>query len=79
MQDQEIYSKLSDVFEDVFDEPVTVTPSLTADDVDAWDSVQHVHLVLSIERAFRVKFSAGEAGEFKDVGQMVEAIKRKLG
>ncbi len=78
MQDNEIYGKLAEVFEDIFDEPVDIKPELTAGEVEGWDSVQHIRLVLSVEQAFGIRFSAAEVGEMKNVGEMVSAIKRKL-
>jgi len=78
MQQHEIYTKLSDVFEDVFDEEITLTPELSADDVDGWDSVTHIRLILAVEEAFGVKFAAAEVGEPDNVGELVALIERKL-
>ena len=78
MSDADIYAKLTDVFHDVFeDDDVEVTPKLTAQDVDGWDSLSHIRLVLSIEKAFKVKFSAAEVGKLQNVGEFVDLIKSK--
>ena len=78
MSDADIYAKLTDVFHDVFeDDGVEVTPKLTAEDVDGWDSLSHIRLVLSIEKAFKVKFSAAEVGKLQNVGEFVDLIKSK--
>jgi acyl carrier protein len=59
MEKAEVYSKLTGVFRDVFDEDdLAVTPQTTADDVDGWDSLSHIRLVLAVSKAFGVKFSA---------------------
>jgi acyl carrier protein len=74
----EIYSKLKDVFDDVFDdESVELGPDLTAKDVDGWDSLSHIRLILTVEKAFKVKFSTSEIGNLKNVGDMVTLIKER--
>jgi acyl carrier protein len=79
MTDNEIYERLTEIMQDIFDDPdVVATPDLTADDVEAWDSLSHIRLVLAIEKAFKVKFAASEVGEVKDVGEMVNLVKSKL-
>jgi acyl carrier protein len=78
MQQSEIYAKLTTVFEDIFDEEIALTPELSADDVEGWDSVTHIRLILAIEDEFGVKFAAAEIGEPENVGELVELIERKL-
>ncbi|MBV8071492.1 MAG: acyl carrier protein [Acidobacteriaceae bacterium] len=74
-----VYEKLTTVFRDVFDEDhIVLEPTTTADDVDGWDSLNHIRLVLAVSKAFGVKFSAAEVGELKDVGEFVELIRTKL-
>jgi acyl carrier protein len=74
----EIYSKLKDVFADVFDdESVELGPTLTAKDVDGWDSLSHIRLILTVEKTFKVKFSTSEIGNLKNVGDMVTLIKER--
>jgi acyl carrier protein len=76
MDEPQIYARLTEVFQDVFDEdPVTVTPELSAKDVEGWDSLRHIRLILTIEKAFQIKFSTSEIGKFKNVGDMVAIIK----
>jgi len=78
MQDAEIYSKLTDVFHDVFDDDaIEVTPELTAKEVDGWDSMTHIRLILSVERAFKVKFSTSEIGSLKKVGDLAALIRAR--
>ena len=74
----EIYSKLKDVFADVFDdESVELGPNLTAKDVDGWDNLSHIRLILTVEKTFKVKFSTSEIGNLKNVGDMVTLIKER--
>lgn len=78
MSDSAIYEQLTQVFQDVFDDDeLAITPDLTADDVEEWDSLSHIRLVLSVERAFKVKFSAAEVDKLKNVGDLVALIKAK--
>jgi len=73
-----IRSRLTTVFRDVFDDDALVVHSaMTADDVDGWDSLTHVRLMLSVERAFATRFTASEIGRLKTVGDLIELIARK--
>ena len=78
MNNSSIYSRLTDIFRDVFDDDeLVVTPELTAADVEEWDSLNHIRLVLSIEKSFGFKFSAAEVGSLKNVGEFVDLIESK--
>jgi acyl carrier protein len=78
MNSTEIYGKLTTIFRDVFDEDgLSLTPETTADDVDGWDSLTHIRLVLAVSKAFGVKFSASEIGNLKNVGEFVALIEKK--
>jgi acyl carrier protein len=78
MEKAQLYSKLTAIFREVFDEDeLNVTPQTTADDVDGWDSLSHIRLVLAISKAFGVKFSASEIGNLKNVGEFVSLIEKK--
>jgi len=74
------YSKLTAIMRDVFeDDDLQPRPDMTANDVDGWDSLSHLRLVMSIQKAFRVKFSAADIGGMKNVGDLVTLIQSKLG
>lgn len=78
MQQTEIYPRLTDIFRDVFDDPrLVISPQLTADDVDGWDSLYHIRLMLNVQEAFKIKFSALEIGQLKNVGDLASLIERK--
>jgi acyl carrier protein len=79
MTPDEIYLRLTQIFQDLFDDPeLVLSPTLTASDVDGWDSLNHVRLVLAVQKAFGVKFSALEIGELMNVGEFVDLIQAKL-
>ena len=76
MERKEIFEKLNEVFEDVLD--LDETPSLTnetsANEIEEWDSLSHVQLVVAVEKAFKVKFTSAEIIKWQNVGQMVDSI-----
>ena len=80
MEREVIYSKLNEIFEDVLD--LDETPSLsdetTADDIEEWDSLSFVQLVVAIQIEFNVKFLSAEIVGWKTVGDMVKSIESKL-
>ena len=77
MQLSDVYSKLQEVFDEVFLDKVVVTPELTAKDVPEWDSLLHVSLVLAIEQAFGIRFRVGEVEGAKNVGELAELIEKR--
>jgi len=78
MTQSEIIQRLQPVFDDIFLEPVAVTPELTADDVEEWTSILHVSLVLGVEDAFKIRFRVGEVEATKNVGDLANLISRRL-
>jgi acyl carrier protein len=78
MDERLIYTQLSTIFEDVFDEDsIEVTPELSAKDVDGWDSLTHIRLILTVEKRFKIKFSTSEIGNLENVGDLVSLIKAR--
>lgn len=78
MEDSDIYTRLRDVFHEVFDDDsIAVRPDLSAKDVDGWDSLSHVRLMLTVERTFGVKFSASDVGKLKNVEELVRLVQSK--
>ena len=79
MTRDEIYVKLNEVFQDVFDdEDISVNDSTTADDIEDWDSLEHINLIVAVERAFGIKFTMGETTSMKNVGAMVDIIASRV-
>ncbi|MBR1508695.1 MAG: acyl carrier protein [Eubacterium sp.] len=75
MTREEVYERLNEVFRDVFDdEDITVNDATTADDIEDWDSLEHINLVVAVEKEFGIKFNMGEVNSFKNVGEMVDII-----
>lgn len=73
-----IYDKLQGVFCDVFDvDSIQLKPDLTAADVDEWDSLSHIRLMVAIEEEFGISFTSNEISSFKNVGELVAAIENK--
>jgi acyl carrier protein len=80
MANTEIETKLTTIFRAVFDDPeLAVTPALTADDVDGWDSLTHLRLILTVEKAFNVKFTVTEIGALNNVGELESLLDARLG
>jgi acyl carrier protein len=78
MDEAQIYGRLTGVFHDVFDDDsIEVTPQLSAKDVDGWDSLMHIRLILTVEKAFKVKFSTSEIGKLENVGELVLLIQAR--
>lgn len=76
---EEILATLTAIFQDVLDDDeLVLTPATTAQDVENWDSLNHVRLMLTVERKFSVKFSAAEIGRLKNVGDLVALIESRL-
>lgn len=70
-----IYERLNKVFRKVFDdESITVKAKTTANDIEDWDSLEHINLIAAVEREFKVKFSMKQVSSMKNVGEMVEII-----
>lgn len=79
MTREEIFGKLNEVFRDVFeDEDITVNDQTTADDIEDWDSLEHINLINAIEQEFGIKFNMGQIVSMKNVGEMVSIIESKL-
>jgi acyl carrier protein len=79
METTAIYDKMTAILREVFDDDNLVArEDLTAKQVEGWDSLAHIRLVLSVEKAFKIKFSAAEIGKLKNVGEFVGLIKGKL-
>jgi acyl carrier protein len=73
-----ILAKLAEVFEDVMDtDGVVLTEATTGDDVEEWDSLSHVRLMVSVERAFGLRFTTAEISDFETLGDIVTAIAAK--
>lgn len=78
MVNDKVFADLTTVFRDVFDDDdLMLTPATTAADIEEWDSLNHIRLVLSVEKQFGLSFSAAEVGVLKNVGEFADLIRAK--
>jgi acyl carrier protein len=79
MEQAEIYSQLTTIFRNLFDEDsIVLTPETTAADIEGWDSFNHINLIVAIEVKFGIKFKTAELDELHNVGHLADMIQRKL-
>ena len=79
MTENEIRTKLNETFRDVFDDQtLEITPEMTAADVEEWDSLSHISLIVAVEKAFRVRFTTGEVQALANVGDFLALIGSKV-
>ena len=78
MEKSEIESRLTPIFRDVFnDDALVVTEGMTAAEVPTWDSLSNINMIIAVEKAFGAKFSIKDVRNLKNVGELLELIKRK--
>lgn len=76
----EIIERLTPIFRDVLDnDDLVITPATQAADVDGWDSLAHIRLVVSIEKALGMRFTAEEVASLQNVGDLATLITKKQG
>ncbi len=76
----EIFERLNNVFRDFFDdEEIELEPETTADDIEDWDSLNHITLMAAVEDEFGIRLTMGEVSGLKNVGELAQAIEKKLG
>ncbi|KPH11479.1 acyl carrier protein [Chryseobacterium sp. ERMR1:04] len=79
MNKEEILAKLSEIFREELDnEDITLTEETTANDVEEWDSLSHIQLIVAVEKAFKVRFTSSEIQSWNTVGEMASSIASKL-
>ena len=75
MSREEVYEQLNKIFKDVFDdEDIIVSDKTTSDDIEDWASLEHINLVVAIEKKFNIKFNMSEVNNMNNVGEMVDVI-----
>ena len=76
----DVMPRLTKVFQEVFDDPaLTLKAETTAADVEDWDSLNHINLVIAVEQEFDMEFSARQIAKLANVGEFVQMIESKLG
>ena len=74
----ETIQKLTEIFLDVLDlEELNLTKETTANDIEEWDSLTHIMLIVAIEKSFNLRFTSKEIQNWKNVGEMIDCIETK--
>lgn len=74
-----IIEELQDIFRDIFDdEDIVITKETTSEDIDDWDSLTHMQLILEIEKHYNIKFTTAEIKKAANVGEFIQIIEGKL-
>lgn len=80
MKNIEVFARLTEVFRDVFDDGnLLIGPQTTARDVDGWNSLANIRLMIAIEQEFNIKFDVGEFQEYRNIGDLAAAVGRRGG
>ena len=75
MEKEEIIKRINEILKSILDdESININYDTKASDIDGWDSLTHISIISSIEEEFKLSFSASQVMNFKNVGDMVEAI-----
>ena len=79
MTREEILNTVQDIFRDIFhDDSLILEESTNSDDIEDWDSMNHINLVSAIEKQFAIRFALGELQTLNDVGGMIDLMMKKL-
>lgn len=79
MTREEVLKKLNELFIDEFDDDdICIDESMTAEDIEDWDSLANMNLIVAIEHTFQIKFNINEVSDWKNVGDMLSVILEKL-
>ena len=73
-----VLARLQSIFDGIFLDDVVVTPELSANDVEEWDSLLHISLVVAVEEAFGIRFRVGEVEATRNVGDFVDLILQRM-
>jgi acyl carrier protein len=80
MDEAALIARVTSVFHDVFDDDsIVLNDAMTARDVDGWDSVANVRLMISVEEAFGIRFDMQEISELRNVGELLAAVRKRVG
>jgi acyl carrier protein len=80
MTNEEVFSRVTDTFRDVFDDDdILLRRETTADDIEDWDSIAHISLIVALEKEFSIKFDLVELKPLKNVGELLDLIQSKAG
>ncbi|KEY17788.1 acyl carrier protein [Kaistella antarctica] len=78
MTNEEILEKLTGIFHEELDnEEIVLSRETTADDIEEWDSLSHIQLIVAVEKAFKIRFTSSEIQSWNNVGEMIDCILSK--
>ncbi|CAA7393947.1 acyl carrier protein [Chryseobacterium fistulae] len=78
MDKNEILTKLTKIFHEELDnEDIVLSFETTADDIEEWDSLSHIQLIVAVEKNFGVRFTSSEIQSWQNVGEMIDCIVKK--
>jgi acyl carrier protein len=78
MERKEVLQQINDIFKDVLDnDKIVLNESTTAADVEEWDSLTHIHLVVAVEKHFKIRFTSSEIQGWTNVGHMIDSVLSK--
>ena len=76
----ELHARLTDIFREVFEnDSLVLRDDMTADEVENWDSLTHIDLIVAIEKEFKIRFTTGEVTGLKNVGELTALVSAKVG
>ena len=79
MERTQILEQITQLFKDTLDlDALTLNENSTAAEIEEWDSLSHIQLVVAIEKCFKIRFAAAEIQRWQNVGEMVNSIQQKL-
>jgi acyl carrier protein len=79
MERKDIYEKLNEIFIDILDlDECNLTDETSANDIEEWDSLSHIQLIVAIEKEFKIKFTSMEIMKWNNVGEMVNSMEEKI-
>lgn len=79
MTREEVMAKVQEIFQDVFDDDtLVITDATNSGDIEDWDSLEHIALIVSMEKEFNMSFDIKEVGKLENVGGMIDMIMSKL-
>ena len=80
MDSNEVLKQMTEIFKSVMDnDDIVLNNNTTAADIEEWDSITHIQLIVAVEKHFKIKFSSTEIRAFKNVGELCQTVKAKLG
>ena len=80
MTREELFAQLTEIFQDVFDDDeIVLTEETTADDIEDWDSLEQINLLVAIEKQFKIKFQLADVSNLENVGAMADLVAKLIG